>query len=395
MDRRIDEIVKRVIKRALNEEFKTGDSLVIPGDESFGRKVIRNHYKMDPNDFEYIGGGKFVYKVKPKKTRTSTRKPKFKSQDLGRKEGETEQDYLERVRELNKKFADVEKEIEGEEWRPLQNTGRYFGGATDYTRSHEVSNMGRIRTIDFSDPMKSRISTGYDAPTRNARQFHLDTHDEAGEAQKTTPPIHTMVADAWLDAPEGNIEDYDIEHIDGNYHNNRADNLRYVLRKGRRGRKANTGTTPETQLAESVRRIIRESVRRALNEVSGWTLEKDDVTWVNDAESGASDKAWMVRLWPGSGYYLPAFGAYASSEEDALEKVVAYLDKEGDDSFFCDDYIGQMREELAEDGYSEEEINERIHEQFCYVDATMYGGETHYVFWENLAVYPYDEKKFR
>ena len=114
MDRRIDEIVKRVIKRALNEEFKTGDSLVIPGDESFGRKVIRNHYKMDPNDFEYIGGGKFVYKVKPKKTRTSARKPKFKSQDLGRKEGETEQDYLERVRELNKKFADVEKEIEGE-----------------------------------------------------------------------------------------------------------------------------------------------------------------------------------------------------------------------------------------------------------------------------------------
>ena len=220
MNRRIDEIVKRVIKRALNEEFKTGDSLVIPGDESFGRKVIRNHYKMDPNDFEYIGGGKFVYKVKPKKTRTSTRKPKFKSQDLGRKEGETEQDYLERVRELNKKFADVEKEIEGEQWRPLQNTGRYFGGATDYTRSHEVSNMGRIRTIDFSDPMKSRISTGYDAPTRNARQFHLDTHDEAGEAQKTTPPIHTMVADAWLDAPEGNIEDYDIEHIDGNYHNN-------------------------------------------------------------------------------------------------------------------------------------------------------------------------------
>ena len=96
-----------------------------------------------------------------------------------------------------------------------------------------------------------------------------------------------------------------------------------------------------------------------------------------------------------SGYYLPAFGAYASSEEDALEKVVAYLDQEGDDSFFCDDYIGQMREELAEDGYNEEEIDEQIQEMFCYVDATMDGGECHYVFWENLRVYPYDEKRFR
>lgn len=272
MSRLVNEIVRKVMKNLMMEaDFKIGDSIKIPGSEAMGRKILRLKYGVDPNDFDYIGDGrmgKFIYKVKPKKSRPSTKKPKFKSQDLGRKEGETEQEYLERVREINPKFADVEKEIPGEEWRPLQNTGRYFGGATDYTRSHEVSNMGRIRTIDFADPMRSRISTGYDAPTRNARQFHLDTHDEAGEAQKTTPPIHTMVADAWLDAPEGNIEDYDIEHIDGNYHNNRADNLRYVLRKGRRGRKANAEMPTEAPLAESVRRMIKESVRKALNENS-------------------------------------------------------------------------------------------------------------------------------
>ena len=97
------------------------------------------------------------------------------------------------------------------------------------------------------------------------------------------------------------------------------------------------------RLRESeLRHMISESVKRALNEVQGWSLEKEDVTWVNDAESGASDKAWMVRLWTGSGYYLPAFGAYASSEQDALEKVVAYLDQEGNDSFFCDDYVEEI-----------------------------------------------------
>lgn len=387
----INEIVSKVIKNVINEaNFKMGDSIVIPGSESIGRKVIRLKYGMNPDDFEYVGNGKFVYKVKQKKTNPRVKVPKFRSQDLGRKEGETEQEYLERVREVNPKFAEVEGEIPGEGWRPIVNKGRYFSGDTDYTKAYEVSNMGRIRIIDFEDPMRSRISSGYDAPGRNARNFHLDL-----PGFKTTPPIHTLVADAWLPEPPGGIENYDVEHIDGNYHNNRADNLRYVLKKGRRGRKAKAKMQPETPLAESFRRMVKESVRRALNEVSGWTLEKDDVTWVNDAESGASDKAWMVRLWPGSGYYLPAFGAYASSEDDALEKVVAYLDQEGDDSFFCDDYVEQMKEELAQEGKDEEEIREEIDEQFCYVDSTMDGGECHYVFWENLEVYPYDEKKFR
>ena len=54
------------------------------------------------------------------------------------------------------------------------------------------------------------------------------------------------------------------------------------------------------RLTESdLHRIVKESVGKILNEVQGWSLEKDDVTWVNDAESGASDKAWMVKIWPG------------------------------------------------------------------------------------------------
>ena len=260
-----NEIVNNVVKNIINEaDFKIGDSLVIPGSESIGRKIIRLKYGMNPDDFEYIGNGKFVYKVKQKKTTPRIKKPKFRSQDLGRKEGETEQEYLERVREINPKFAEVEGEIPGEEWRPIVNKGRYFSGDTDYTKAYEVSNMGRIRIIDFEDPMRSRISSGYDAPGKNARNFHLDL-----PGFKTTPPIHTLVADAWLPEPEGGIENYDVEHIDGNYHNNRADNLRKIKKKGRRGRKmANPQSEPQMQepLSESVRRIIRESVRRALNE---------------------------------------------------------------------------------------------------------------------------------
>ena len=263
---RIKAIVNNVLKKVLNEAqtFKPGEAIVIRnGNEAMGRKIIQTHYGLNPDDFEFVGGGKFIYK--PKRRGSARQKPK--KEFLGRKEGESEQEYLDRIRQLNKKFVDAENEIEGEEWRPVVNTGRYRSGNTDYTRSHEVSNMGRLRTIDYKDPMRSRISTGYDAPSRKARQFHLDAKTADGEWEKTTPPVHTMVADAWLDKPEGNIADYDVEHIDGNYHNNRADNLRYVLRKGRRGRKANAGIPTETPFAESIRRMIKESVRRTLNEM--------------------------------------------------------------------------------------------------------------------------------
>ena len=273
---RIKAIVHNAIKNVLNEAetFKPGESIVINGaNETKGRQIIQAHYGLNPDDFEFVGGGKFIYK--PKRRGGAVRQAKLKKEKefLGRKEGESEQEYLDRIRGLNKKFADAENEIEGEEWRPVVNTGRYRSGTTDYTRSHEVSNMGRLRTIDYEDPMRSRISIGYDAPTRKAMQFHLDAKTGDGEWEKTTPPVHTMVADAWLDKPEGNIADYDVEHIDGNYHNNRADNLRYVLRKGRRGRKA------KDPFAESIRRMIKESIYRAINEgtTSDDTFEKWEI----------------------------------------------------------------------------------------------------------------------
>lgn len=133
-----------------------------------------------------------------------------------------------------------------------------------------------------------------------------------------------------------------------------------------------------------------------VNEVRGWALEKDDVAWVNNEEEGASDKAWMVRIWPGSGYYLPAFAAFAQSEQEALEKVVAYLDKKGNNDFFFDESVERTIDELKEEGKSEEEIWDEIDETFCYVDATMDGAkQPHHVLWENLAIYPYDEKRFQ
>lgn len=256
MERYIRNIVRQAVNEAMDDiTFKPGSSLGFPNYE-IGAAYIKSHYG-NLDDFKYNGGGTFVYQ--PQKKKSSKISPRSKPK--GRMEGETYEQYLERIKQVNQKFADAEAEIDGEIWKPIRNTGRYFGGMTDYTKSHEVSNMGRIRTIDFNDPMKSRISVGYDAPTRNAMQFHLDTKDENGQFLKTTPPIHTLVADAFLEPPEGNIEDYDVVHIDGDYHNNRADNLKYVLRKGRRRRKMNDDTALEDFVGECIRRTMARLLR--------------------------------------------------------------------------------------------------------------------------------------
>lgn len=251
MRNRLYNIIKESVKHALSEDIKKGDVFRMGVPERMARKILAQKYGVNPNDFKYDGFKTYTYSP----AKRAAKKKEF----LGRAEGESHEDYANRVRQLNKNFADAETEIEGEEWRPLTNTGRYFGGNTDYTKSHEISNMGRVRTIDYKDPMRSRISTGYDAPTRNARQFHLDTIDDNGNPLKTTPPIHTMVADAWLDEPEGGRNGYDVEHIDGDYNNNRASNLRYRPRKG----------NGDSSVSESrIRRIIRESIKNILSEAS-------------------------------------------------------------------------------------------------------------------------------
>ena len=131
--------------------------------------------------------------------------------------------------------------------------------------------------------------------------------------------------------------------------------------------------------------VIKESVNKVLNEVQGWALEESDITVVNDESDG---KPYMVRIWSGSGYLLPAFKAFANNEQDALEHVVAYLDNEGENYLFADKEYSQAYAEAEQEG-DEEEL-ELLDDIFYCVDATMYGASTpHFVRTENLQVYPY------
>lgn len=260
----IDKIINENIRTFLLEEpIKKGTYFTLPYPPAKGSAMLAKMYGGSPSDYPYDqANNRFVYRPQILK---KTRAKKVK----GRPEGMSDEEYLELVRRENEAFLKAEQEFAdaGEQWRPIKNAGRYFGGTTDYQKTHEISNMGRIRTIDFSDPMKSKISTGYDAPTRSARQFHLDSMDDSGNWLKTCPPIHTLVADAWLEPPEGDIGSYSVEHINGDYNDNRAENLRYVKRNAWKNKKKKDMGESKNFSENDIRTIVRETMSRLFESV--------------------------------------------------------------------------------------------------------------------------------
>ena len=264
-------IIRESINKVLNEEnLKPGQTFRVPYTGLKALKVLSQMYGCPPTDFYYDQANNY-YVYKPnKKKRSAADKPK------GKPEGMSDEEYLEIVRKVNKRFADAEGEIEGEEWRPVVNPGLYFGGEADFSKKYEVSNFGRIRVINFADPMRSRISNGYFAPQRKAMQFTMKSQAESGKSHKTTPHLHNMVAAAFLDAPEGDLSHYEVHHIDGDWTNNKVDNLVYQKRGTSRmnnKEKSNENMRRTLKLTESgLRKVIMESVKRYLNE---WQFDND------------------------------------------------------------------------------------------------------------------------
>lgn len=192
--------------------IKKNDSFGIP--QGFNAKqtakMVAAKFGVSAADFIQFGN-KIVYQ--PKKKVSTSKRPK----------GMTDEEYY-RSLNLDKINQQEVKSIEAEEWRPIQNMGRYFGGEVDYGFRYEVSNKGRLKTIDGDT---FTISEGYDAPTRKAMQFHLNAK-VGGEALNTCPDVKYMVADAFLEAKD--TKKYIVIHIDGDYHNNEVTNLMWVQR---------------------------------------------------------------------------------------------------------------------------------------------------------------------
>lgn len=178
-------------------------------------KMIASKYGINPNDLQQQGNW-LVYLPRKRK---AIAKPKNMT---------VEEYYRTIVLKNNPDLEAKANEFPNEEWRPVQNIGRYFDGEVDFSLYYEVSSEGRLKVVDLKDAASSYISVGYDAPTRNAMQFHLNSHDKNGNAKKTCPDVKNIVADAFLEPHD--IKKFIVVHIDGDYHNNKVSNLMWVKR---------------------------------------------------------------------------------------------------------------------------------------------------------------------
>lgn len=117
--------------------------------------------------------------------------------------------------------------------------------------------------------------------------------------------------------------------------------------------------------------------------------ESTEAELVNDKEYGP--KLYEIGLWWGSGYVLDMYKAYANSEEQALNYVVAYVEKTHPKWLETSDKSAEnlKHDIMNEYEYDEFEAEESVEfaEQFDYIDATMEGAKNpHFIWIENLLI---------
>ena len=102
----------------------------------------------------------------------------------------------------------MEEVLAEEIWKPLVYHGEYFGD------THEISNMGRLRSTNTNKILKQNIN----------HEGYLTTVISRGRARKICIKIHRAVAENFVDGDKTLV----INHKDLNKLNNRWDNLEFV-----------------------------------------------------------------------------------------------------------------------------------------------------------------------
>ena len=188
-------------------------------------KEAEKNPKLDPAGFQWAGDElRHNEKLRPKST------PKPKAPVISKPEGMSDEEYEQKlVIPNNEKYRNQLGKYDDEEFRPIINGGRYFGGAADYGCDYEVSNRARLKVLNHGNVLKSNIYDPYPAPTRNAMQFNLTTTGDDGAIMHTCPNVAYMVANAFLGERDPKL--YVVKHIDGDWRNNNVENLEWILRK--------------------------------------------------------------------------------------------------------------------------------------------------------------------
>ena len=129
-----------------------------------------------------------------------------------------------------------------------------------------------------------------------------------------------------------------------------------------------------------IKTLVMESVTRLLSE--GWSDDNGPIA-TNSPEDG--DSEYRIDLWPGSGYSLDSFRVYGFDAQDAVNKLVAWLDNQDNWTYFDDDEVYGGIARVQEQGG---DVDDYIDSLSClYVDATMEGASRpHYLRMDNAHI---------
>ncbi len=123
-----------------------------------------------------------------------------------------------------------------------------WGRIKDYEGFYEISDLGRVRTTERRVNTWNAYKTLKSIVLKNQKgKFYLQVGLNKRNVHKTKL-IHRLVASAFVDNPENKPE---VNHKDGNKHNNHASNLEWMTSKenhihsfkvlGRKGTKSMLG----------------------------------------------------------------------------------------------------------------------------------------------------------
>ena len=114
-------------------------------------------------------------------------------------------------------LPDVKLRLEGEEWRFVGSN--YIKNCDD---TYIISSYGRL----YNYKEKRLLSA---SPTGNYLRAHIRSHDENGKSIDNVKQLQRIMMASFF--PIDNMDEYEVDHIDGCSFNNYIDNLQWLPRE--------------------------------------------------------------------------------------------------------------------------------------------------------------------